>query len=196
MTYARLASQVRTHIGQEHRYEHSVRVARCADLLAQRHALDPGNARLAGMLHDLARLYPAKRLLAECDLRSMPVSSFERANPVVLHARLGAAIAQEAFGVHDPAVLSAIEKHTVGAPDMTPLDCAVYLADSLEPGRSFEGRADIWELALGDLAAGMRESLRGTLEYLARKGLPVAPQTLGAARRFGAIPEEAEASAS
>jgi len=196
MRYATLASDVRARIDQRHRYEHTVRVARCADVLAQRHALDAGKARLAGMLHDVARLYSGKRLIAECELRSMPVSAFERANPVVLHARLGARIAQEAFGVHDGEVLSAIEKHTVGAADMSPLDCAVYLADGLEPGRSFAERAELWDLAMRDLAEAMRGMLRNTICYLERQGIPIAPQTLGAARQFGIRLEEVEASAS
>jgi predicted HD superfamily hydrolase involved in NAD metabolism len=196
MTYATLAAHVRTHIGQKHRYEHTVRVARCADVLAQRHGLDARKARLAGMLHDLARLYPGPRLISECELRSMPISAFERANPIVLHARLGASIAQEAFGVHDPEVLSAIEKHTVGDEAMSPLDCVLYLADGLEPARDHAGRRELWDLAARDLAEGMRGLLQSTLRYLARKGIPIAPQTLGAARQFGVRPEEAEVSAS
>jgi predicted HD superfamily hydrolase involved in NAD metabolism len=196
MTYAKLAAHVRTHIGQKHRYEHSVRVARCADVLAQHHGLDAAKARLAGMLHDLARLYPGPRLISECELRSMPISAFERANPIVLHARLGASIAQEAFAVHDPEVLSAIEKHTVGGESMSPLDCAVYLADGLEPGRDFPHRRELWHLATRDLTEAMHRTLQSTLEHLARKGIPIAPQTLGAARQFGVRLEEAEVSAS
>jgi predicted HD superfamily hydrolase involved in NAD metabolism len=196
MTYAALAAHVRKHIGQKHRYQHTVRVARCADVLAQRHGLDANKARLAGMLHDLARLYPGPRLISECELRSMPISAFERANPIVLHARLGASIAQEAFGVHDPEVLSAIEKHTVGDEAMSPLDCAVYLADGLEPGRDYPHRRELWDLAYHDLAEGMRAVLQSTLDHLARKGIPIAPQTVGAARRFGVFLEEAEVSAS
>jgi predicted HD superfamily hydrolase involved in NAD metabolism len=196
VNYTKLAAQVRAHIGQAHRYQHTVRVARCADVLAQRHGLDTRKARLAGMLHDLARLYPGPRLIDECELRSMPVSAFERANPVVLHARLGAALAQEAFGVHDPEVLSAIERHTTGDAGMSPLDCAVYLADGLEPGRSHAERGALWEIAMHDLDEGMRAVLRSTFAYLARKGIPVAPQTLGAAQQFGIDLEEASVFAS
>jgi predicted HD superfamily hydrolase involved in NAD metabolism len=196
VNYAKFASHVRAHIAQKHRYEHTVRVARCADVLAQRHGLDASKARLAGMLHDLARLYSGSRLISECELRAMPISAFERANPVVLHARLGALIAREAFGIHDPDVLSAIEKHTVGAPDMSPLDCVLYLADGLEPGRQYAERAALWDLAMGDLDEGMRGVLSSTLEHLKSKGIPIAPQTLGAARQFGLHLEEVEVSAS
>ena len=195
MRYANLAAHVRAHIGQAHRYEHTVRVARCADVLAQRHGLDAGKARLAAMLHDLARLYPGSRLLSECELRSMPVSAFERENPVVLHARLGACLAQEAFGVHDAAVLSAIEKHTTGDAAMSPLDCVLYLADGLEPGRDYPERKALWEASLRDLAEGMRGVLQTSVAYLTRKGIPIAPQTVGAARQFGIELEEIEISA-
>jgi predicted HD superfamily hydrolase involved in NAD metabolism len=191
-----LAAHVRAYIGQDHRYQHSVRVARCADLLAQRHGLDAGKARLAGMLHDVARLYSGQKLIAECEERQMPVSAFERTSPIVLHARLGAVLAREVFDVHDPEVLSAIAKHTTGDSEMSDLDCAVYLADSLEPGREFAEREALWQRALRDLTAGMRGVLRSSFAYLSRKGIPAAPQTLGAARRFGVNLEEVGVSAS
>ncbi|MGB8907656.1 MAG: bis(5'-nucleosyl)-tetraphosphatase (symmetrical) YqeK [Candidatus Cybelea sp.] len=159
MTFTELARRVREQIGQQHRYAHSVRVARCAEILAQRHSLDSRKARLAGMLHDLARLYTPERLLAESASRRFPIDAAAREHPVLLHARLGAAIARERFGVEDADVLSAIEKHTTGAQEMSPLDQAVYLADSLEPGRRFPERGALWELALRDLDAAMRETL-------------------------------------
>lgn len=194
MTFTELSRGVRDHLAQDHRYGHTLRVARCADVLAQRHGLDSNRARLAGMLHDLARLYTADRLLAECEARGMPIDPFERANPIVLHARLGAKIAAETFGVHDPDVLSAIEKHTTAAAHMSPLDCAVYLADGLEPERTFPERAALWKLAMNDLTAGTREVIKSSVRHLARKGLAVAPATVAAARTFGISLEEVGAS--
>jgi len=119
----------------------------------------------------------------------MTIDAFERAHPIVLHARLGAAIAQEAFAVHDAEVLSAIEKHTVAAARMSALDCALYLADALEPGRDHDTR-DTWALALRDLHAGMHAALVSSLQHLAQQGLSVAPQTVAAAHAFGVSIEE------
>jgi predicted HD superfamily hydrolase involved in NAD metabolism len=185
LSFSQLARGVRAHLGQDRRYEHSVRVARCADILAQCHGLEGAKARAAGMLHDLARLYSADRLIAECTRRGMPIDAFERANPMVLHARLGAAIARERFGVDDPDVLSAIEKHTTGAGEMSPLDCAVYLADGLEPQRSFSERAELWELARRDLRLATRGVLLHSIRFLAQKGRTMSPQTAAAAQTFG-----------
>lgn len=162
-----------------------VRVARAAELLALQHSVNAPKARLAGMLHDLARLYPPARLIAECEMRQMTIDAFERANPIVLHARLSACISQEAFAVHDPEVLSAIEKHTVAAEHMSPLDCVIFLADGLEPGRTFPERPELWQIAERNLADGMRVMLEHSFQYFQKKGMAVAPQTAAAARRFG-----------
>ncbi len=169
MTFTELKRRVRERIGQQHRYAHSVRVARCAETLARRHGLDTRKARLAGMLHDLARLYSPERLLAESSARGFAIGEAELEHPMMLHARLGAALASEHFGVDDGEVLSAIEKHTTGAPVMSPLDCVVYLADSLEPNRRFAERSELWELALHDLAGATRETMRLAAEHHARK---------------------------
>ena len=184
-SFVQFAKRVREEIGQQHRYAHSVSVARCADRLAQRHGMNARRARVAGMLHDLARLYAPERLIAECESRGLAIAPYERAHPTLLHARLGAALAHERFDVEDPEVLSAIEKHTTGAARMSPLDCAVYLADGLEPGRTFPERGDLWELALRDLDGAMRSLLLLTLRHHAVKGVAAAPPTLDAARAFG-----------
>ncbi len=185
MTGSELSERVREHLGQRHRYEHCERVAELATALARAHGLDPAKAHLAGMLHDLARLYSSERLLAESRRCAIPIADFERRNPIVLHAPLGAALAQEAFGVDDADVLSAIAKHTVGAGQMSPLDCVVYLADGLEPGRNFPERAALVTLASSDLPAAMRATIASTLRYFKGKGIPAAPQTAEAARTFG-----------
>jgi predicted HD superfamily hydrolase involved in NAD metabolism len=176
----RAAKRVRAHIGQTHRYAHILRVARVASSLARAHGVDPLRARIAGLLHDLARLYPAERLLRECTERGLPIDAFERANPVVLHARLGAELARDWFGVNDEAILSAIRKHTVAAATMSPLDEIVYLADGLEPGRDFAGRAAVLRLAYANLAAAMRVQLTDTAAYQQARELTAAPQLLAA----------------
>ncbi len=187
VTFARIARSVRESLGQRHRHAHVVRVARMAEMLARAHGVDPLRARTAGLLHDLARLYSDQRLLSECAERGMAIDAFERAHPIVLHARLGAELARERFGVDDPGVLSAICKHTLAAGTMSPLDEVVYLADGLEPGRGFPERAGLAALARRDLRAAMRGTLTASLAYLRRRGLTIAPQTSAAAATYGVI---------
>ena len=182
--FVRAARRVREHIGQEHRYAHILRVARTAEALASAHGIDRRRARIAGLLHDLARLYPGKRLLRECAQRGLPIDDFERASPIVLHARLGAELAREEFGVTDEAILSAIRKHTLAAATMSRLDEILYLADGLEPGRDFLGRAAILALAFDDLTAAMAAQLTESLAYYRERNYSPAPQTLAALEHY------------
>jgi predicted HD superfamily hydrolase involved in NAD metabolism len=110
----------------------------------------------------------------------------------VLHAKLGAELARELFGVQDCAIAGAIRKHTVGAAAMSPLDCILYLADSLEPGRDFAEREGIATLAFHDLNAAMRETIASSIQYLKERSLPVAPETLAAAQAFGVMLRDQE----
>jgi predicted HD superfamily hydrolase involved in NAD metabolism len=183
--FVRAARRVREHLGQEHRWAHTLRVARFAERLAAAHGLDARRAREAGLFHDLARLYAPERLLRECAARGLAVDEFERANPIVLHARLGAELAREMFGLHDEPTLAAIRKHTVGAADMSQLDDVLFLADALEPGRDYPERDAFAARAFVDLGDAMRAVLDSTIDHLRERGLTVAPQTLAAAARYG-----------
>jgi predicted HD superfamily hydrolase involved in NAD metabolism len=187
---------VRADIGQERRYAHSVRVARLAETLALAHGEDTNRARLAGMLHDLARLYSTERLLAACEARGLAIDDFERDNPIVLHARVGAELARERYGVNDEGILNAIRAHTLAAPVMSRLDAVVFLADALEPGRAFDGRAELELLARTDLEAAMHAVLTSSLAYSQTRGFTSAPKTLAAIESYAprnapAVPPDA-----
>jgi predicted HD superfamily hydrolase involved in NAD metabolism len=187
VTFTRLLQRVEAEIGVHKRYAHCVRVARLADRLAQRHGADPAKARVAGMLHDLARLYSKERLMRECSDRHMAIGPFERDHPVVLHARLGAELARERFGIADEAILSAIRKHTVGGATMTTLDEIVYLADALEPGRDYADRAALEAIAMRDLRAGMQAVLAASAAMMRARGKAVAPETEAALAAYGPV---------
>jgi predicted HD superfamily hydrolase involved in NAD metabolism len=190
LTYSELRRAVQAHLGQDHRYAHTLRVARLAESLARAHGEDTSCARVAGMLHDLARLYSNDEVVAACRERAMVIDEFEREHPVVLHARVGAELAREHFGVTDERVLSAIRLHTLAGPRMSPLDEILYLADGLEPGRDYPERASHLGVAYVDLAAAMRLVLRSSMDYVRARGLSVAPQTEAALRRYEHTPTQ------
>jgi len=190
LAFVRAARRVRDEIGQPHRFAHVLRVARFAERLAFAHREDAARARLAGLYHDIARLYGAERLIDECRARALLIDDFERSNPIVLHARLGAEIARERFGVDDEAILSAIRKHSLADPQMSRLDIIIYLADGLEPGRDYPERAAYAALALRDLDAAMRDVIGSTIAYLRARKLAIAPQTLAAQKIFRAARHE------
>ncbi|PMB04592.1 phosphohydrolase, partial [Fischerella thermalis CCMEE 5273] len=92
-------------------------------------------AATAGLMHDLAKYFPSKKLLQMAELAGLEIDEVMVASPHLLHADVSAIIARESFGVQDEEVLQAIANHTLGRPGMSPLSCIVFLADTLEPGR-------------------------------------------------------------
>ena len=111
--------------------------------------------------------------------------------PPVLHAMTGAALAREEFGVSD-AVFGAIRWHTTGRPDMTPLEKIVYLADAIEPTRSYPAVEKLRELAEKDLDAAVLAAMERTLELLRTRGQEPCPDTAEAAAWYAERNKEQE----
>ena len=118
---------------------HSLRAADTAAGLALVYGVDPAAAKLAGALHDWDRDRDGEELMAAATAQGLGVSEADRAVPYLLHARTGARALEEAFPGISGDVVTAVERHTVGAADMSPLDMVVYLADMIEPARDYEG---------------------------------------------------------
>nr|WP_299484627.1 bis(5'-nucleosyl)-tetraphosphatase (symmetrical) YqeK [Acaryochloris sp. IP29b_bin.137] len=117
------------------RIQHILRVEAMAEDLAQRHQLDQEQAAKAGLMHDLAKYFSPEQLLRLAQEHDLPIDPIDEANPHLLHASVSALVAQDTFGITDSEILDAISHHTLGQPEMSPLSCVVFLADSLEPGR-------------------------------------------------------------
>jgi predicted HD superfamily hydrolase involved in NAD metabolism len=160
------------------RYRHVLGVARAAERLARRYGVSTAKARVAALLHDIARLWSADRMLAYAADHGLRISERERAAPVLLHARIAADIARRDYGVEDPDTLAAIEQHTEAVPGMSDLAKILYIADSIEPSRKFAGRAAIADRAERSLDEGMLACIRTSLEYLQQRGVTAAPETL------------------
>lgn len=118
---------------------HCENVAAAARTLAHRFGVDEADAELAGLLHDYARDDDDAGLPAAASELGVPALPFETEHPYLLHARVGAAMARRDLPGIGEAVLSAIEVHTVGALPMSDLDRVVFLADMIEPGRTYDG---------------------------------------------------------
>ncbi|MCM1252660.1 MAG: bis(5'-nucleosyl)-tetraphosphatase (symmetrical) YqeK [Clostridium sp.] len=150
------------------RYEHTLSVAYTAASLAMVHGADVESALTAGMLHDCAKCFSAKKLISLCQKNNLPVSDIEMQNPTaLLHAKVGSFLAHEKYGIDDEDILNAIKYHTTGRPDMSRLEKIIYIADYIEPGRTHAANlAQIRKLAYQDLDKTMFRILEDTLAYL------------------------------
>ncbi|MGI5977228.1 MAG: bis(5'-nucleosyl)-tetraphosphatase (symmetrical) YqeK, partial [Candidatus Limivicinus sp.] len=141
-----------------------------AVLLAMHYGEDPEIAAEAGILHDITKKLSYDEQLNLCEKYGIVCDKTELGNVKLLHAKTGAALARDVFGVSQE-VYDAICWHTTGKPDMTRLEKIVYLADYIEPTRDFPGVEKLRALAYKDMDEAMALGLKMSLEEIREKGV-------------------------
>lgn len=149
------------------RFLHTIGVADTAACLAMRYGYSVEDAYLAGLLHDVAKCLSEEELLKECRKYLIPVSEVEEKAPYLLHGKVGAYYAKTMYDVEKKDILSAIEYHTTGKPDMSMLEKIIFTADYIEPGRKpLPMLEQIRYTAFSDLDQAVYLILDSTLNYL------------------------------
>lgn len=137
--------------------------------LARRWGADEGDAAEAGILHDITKKLELPEQLILCERYGIMIDNLERTSPKLLHARTGAALSRDLFGVPQE-ICDAIRWHTTGKPAMTLLEKILYLADYVEPTRDFPGVEALRALAFEDLDRAMALGLSMCLEDVKARG--------------------------
>ena len=180
------------------RYRHSLGVSQTAEQLARIYGADRDAAAVAGLLHDWDKALTLPEVAKKAKRLKLADKSVRRDMPGVLHSFTAAATLRDEFPDLSDAVLQAIARHTCGAVDMTDLDMIVFVADIIEPGRTFpdiaELRAMVGRVSLEEL---FYETYKANLIYLLGANLCVYPDSLKvhnayALRRAGRMRERRE----
>lgn len=158
---------------------HCERVAQTAGELAERFGVDVERARLAGLLHDWHRELGAAELVARAREAGIPVTGVDEDVPYLLHGPLARVDLPQAIpGVPDD-VCEAIGAHTYGAVPMSPLAMVVYIADVIEPGRTYSGVERLRErVADASLEELFLETYAASLKHIVKRRRPMHPETL------------------
>ncbi|HFR4576691.1 TPA: bis(5'-nucleosyl)-tetraphosphatase (symmetrical) YqeK [Streptococcus suis] len=159
------------------RFQHVLGVEQAALDLADQYGCDPKKASLAALLHDYAKEVEDQvflDLIAKYDLDKDLLNWDNN----IWHGVVGAYKIAEDFGLKDEEIFQAIQRHTVGAGQMTLLDKVLYVADYIEPNREFPGVDEARRIARESLDKAVAYETAQTISYLAKKGIPIYPQTL------------------
>ena len=147
--------------------------------LAERYGADVGKARVAALLHDCTKKLGMEEQLALCGKYGIQLDELEQKALKLLHAKTGAAIARDVFGVDDE-IYRAIWWHTTGHADMTVLEKVMYLADYIEPSRNFPGVEELRRVCYENLDSGLLMGLEMTIQEMTAMGNPVHRATIEA----------------
>ncbi len=156
------------------RFQHSLGVSYTAASLAMVYGVAVDKATAAGLLHDSAKEIPEDEQERLCDENGIKLTDCERRQKQLIHAKLGAFIAENKYGIKDKDFLNAIINHTVGRPAMTRLEQIIFCADFLEPQRAFTDMEpplkEVRSLVFRDIDKATAQILEATLIFLGKKG--------------------------
>ena len=168
----------------EDRFEHCIGVSKTAQKLAELNHYDEDKAALAGFIHDYA-----KQVSVEEYREVIKTKGFDQDllnwNRSIWHGIVGTYFIQRDLKITDSEILTAVRRHTTADVKMTTLDKIVFMADYIEPGRSFPGVEEARKITYANLDKGVGYQLAHTLEFLIEKRDKIYPRTLDAYNVWG-----------
>ncbi len=159
---------------REKRAKHTFNCAHTAKELAARFGASGEDAYIAGLLHDITKEETHENQLKLCDKYDIILDSLILNMPQLIHAKTAAYVAKYEFEVSDE-IAKAIFYHTTGCAQMTMLDKCLWLADLIEPGRSFPGIEEIRAEAEQDLNRACLMGICRTISYLKEENKKIHP---------------------
>ena len=137
--------------------------------LARHWGGEEDSAAAAAILHDCTKNRTDSQHLDLICRYGLECDEALLAAPKLYHAVTGAAIAKDVFRMPED-ICSAIRWHTTGRPGMSLLEKIIYLADYIEPTRSFPGVEPLRSLAYEDLDSALALGLSMSMEEVRSKG--------------------------
>ena len=161
---------------------HIQRVEHEAVRFAALHGVDEGRARLAALGHDLVRHLKGEELLRLAAEYALTPDEVERAEPILVHGPVAAAILMRDYGVEDAELLAGIDCHTTARAGMGQLEKVLFVADKVEPHKLKReaALAEVKQVAESDLDAGVLRYLDYNLAQAIRRGWQVHPRSVAA----------------
>ncbi|MFD1038548.1 bis(5'-nucleosyl)-tetraphosphatase (symmetrical) YqeK [Virgibacillus byunsanensis] len=166
---------VKPHLTKE-RFDHTLRVATTAEELAGKYNESKEKVELAAIFHDYAKYRPKEELRRRIIKSSLPKDLLHYHHEL-WHGPVGALLIEQEYGITDRLIQSAIRYHTTGKANMSKLDMIIFIADYMEPGRTFPGVDEVREIAQDDLIHACLMASRNTIQHLMNKNASVYPDT-------------------
>lgn len=147
----------------EKRFYHSKCVMeRCVEL-AKLYGEDEEKAKIAGLLHDIAKEVPKDEREEMAKKYGLVLDEIELNSKGLIHAKLGAKICEVDFGI-EKEICDAIACHTTGKENMSLLEKILYISDAIGIDRTYDNTEELKKLAFSDIDKAIQMLLKFTIE--------------------------------
>ncbi|MCR5741536.1 MAG: bis(5'-nucleosyl)-tetraphosphatase (symmetrical) YqeK [Gammaproteobacteria bacterium] len=168
---------------KEKRYIHTIGVINEAKKLAKLYNYDESKAEIAATLHDMTKYFTEEEH-KELILRYFTLDEFNELPKGAYHAYSGMVFAKDYLGIDDIDILNAIKSHTIGRVNMDLLEKIIYVADFIEPNRTFIESGLIRDIAYKSLDEAVYYEMKYVIEDLKIKDKYVPKQTFEALKYY------------
>lgn len=161
----------------EKRFFHSLCVMEMCEKLAIHYNVNPDDAKLVGLAHDIAKEMPSDEKIKYAKENNIPINDVELVSPTLLHAKIGADICKKQFGFSDE-LCKAISLHTTGGENMDMLSKILFISDGIGLDRTYEEADYIRDLAFKDLDSSILYMLSLTIKECLEKNRSIHTDTI------------------
>ncbi len=160
------------------RAAHIERMEEDAISLAKAHSVDVERLMICVDAHDLFRDVKPEKLKKIANLWNIQITPVERHVPLLLHGKISSEYLRRHFKIEDKEILDAIAYHTSGMPTYSPIVMAMFILDSTESGREFEGVEELRQIAMISLRKGYEAIIKNKIIYAVTNDLLILPESV------------------
>ncbi|MDD6920720.1 MAG: bis(5'-nucleosyl)-tetraphosphatase (symmetrical) YqeK [Eubacteriales bacterium] len=152
----------------EKRLAHTLGVADEAKKLARHYGANIEDCYIAGLLHDMCKEMSVNELVDAIIRYGLNTQYLD--NLRVVHGKAAAAMIKYDWGFDNDEIINAVCNHTTGRVGMSLCEKIVYIADAIEPLRTYEGVEKLREMAYTDIDKACLWYMTETLQILKNRG--------------------------
>ncbi len=152
----------------EKRRKHTLGVIQTSEELAMIHGVDKKKVRTAALFHDICKNISKTELNILIEKNDLAQKYNENIN--LAHSKLAAIKMEELYNISDEEVLNAVKFHTTGRPKMSDVEKVIFVADAIEPNRTYNSVEKIRNIAKNDLDNACFVLLDETIKLITDRG--------------------------
>lgn len=176
MKYEEIQKKIQEKLSPK-RYKHSQGVVETATTLAKQYEQDIEMIKKIAIAHDIAKEMTSEELYDYADKNGIELDEIEKQEPEIVHSKIGADICKKEFNFTQE-MQKAILYHTTGNVSMNIVDKIIFIADKIEPGRTYLNTEEMMEIASRSLEEAILCICQYTIQYSLKKETLIHPDTI------------------